>query len=329
MTSLTDRYLAAALRHIPADKRDDVERELRSSIGDAVDDRTAAGEAAEPAERAVLEGMGDPARLAAGISGRPMYLIGPELFFDYRRLLTLLLGIVVPLAAAVMAVIEIAGGGDIGDAIGAAISTAINVAIQTVFWVTVVFVVIERADAIKYAEIRRPGARWTVEELPQLPRTRISLSDTIGELVGLLIGIGGLFALRAVTWTDASTGQQVALLHPSLNGFWFSVFVGVLVAQVGFRIVLYVLGRWTIPLGVVYTILGSAFAVPIVYLALNGLLVNPAFAAAIGYPPLAEGDAPVMLLVAVGAMLVTAWEIFDGFRQALRDRARPSLAPLS
>ncbi|MBA3852357.1 MAG: hypothetical protein H0X59_08335 [Chloroflexi bacterium] len=42
MISLTERYLAAALRSIPDAQRADVDRELRSSIADAVEDRVAA-----------------------------------------------------------------------------------------------------------------------------------------------------------------------------------------------------------------------------------------------------------------------------------------------
>ena len=40
----TERYLAATLRSIPEPKRADVERELRSSIADAVEERVAAGQ---------------------------------------------------------------------------------------------------------------------------------------------------------------------------------------------------------------------------------------------------------------------------------------------
>ncbi len=80
MISLTERYLAAALRGIPEAKRRDVEGELRSSITDAVDDRVAAGEDPAAAEKAVLEGLGNPARLAAEYAGQPLHLIGPELF---------------------------------------------------------------------------------------------------------------------------------------------------------------------------------------------------------------------------------------------------------
>jgi hypothetical protein len=51
MNSWTERYLAAALRSIPEPKRADVERELRSSIADAVEERVAAGEDRLAAER--------------------------------------------------------------------------------------------------------------------------------------------------------------------------------------------------------------------------------------------------------------------------------------
>ena len=40
-------------------------------------------------------------------------------------------------------------------------------------------------------------------------------------------------------------------------------------------------------------------------------------------PALASGDAPVMIIVAIGVALVAAWEILDGFRQAHRQRALP------
>ena len=46
--SLTDRYVAAALKGVQADQREDVAAELRGSIADAVDVRTAQGESPTP-----------------------------------------------------------------------------------------------------------------------------------------------------------------------------------------------------------------------------------------------------------------------------------------
>ena len=90
-TTLTDRYVETILRNLPPHQRTDVEQELRASIADAVDDRLAAGTDPAEAETAVIAELGDPERLAAGYADRPLYLIGPALFLDYRRVLTALL----------------------------------------------------------------------------------------------------------------------------------------------------------------------------------------------------------------------------------------------
>lgn len=83
-------------------------------------------------------------------------------------------------------------------------------------------------------------------------------------------------------------------------------------------IVVYVVGRWTIGLAAAFTMLRVAFALPIIVLALSGVIVNPAFAEQVGAPNLARGDGAVMLATAVGTMAVTAWEIFTTFRRARR-----------
>ncbi len=316
--SFTARYLAAVLRHIPERQRADVERELRSSIGDAIDDRVAAGEDRTEAERAVLEGFGEPSRLAASMTGKPMYLIGPELFPTYRQLLTLLLSVVVPIVGIVLGVLELVNQGTIGEAIVTGGGTALNVAVHLAFWITLVFAVAERVDAARKATEQATGGPWKLDQLPKLPSNRITIGEMAGEVFTLLFTIGGLIVLQNVTWTDSATGQVLPLLEPALVNFWLPALVAVLAALLVFHLVVYMVGHWTMPLAIVHTVLELAFALPIAYLALNGMLVNPAFAAAIGYPPLAEGDGPVMIILAAGVVVVTAWEIFDGFRRARR-----------
>ena len=133
MTQLTERYLAAAMRGIPEAQRTDVERELRSSIADALEDRVSAGEDRASAEKAVLEGLGDPVRLAAGIAGRPLYLIGPDLFVEYRQLLVMLLSIVMPIVGIVQAAVALAGGDDLTGALLAGVGGAWTVGIHIFF----------------------------------------------------------------------------------------------------------------------------------------------------------------------------------------------------
>lgn len=317
MTSWTERYLAAALKSIPSAKRVDVEQELRSSIADAVEERVAAGEDRAAAERAVLEGLGDPAQLASAYTGRPNYLLGPELYPLYREFLPRLIAIVVPLAAVGLAVVKLLAGGGFDDAIGAGISGAITVAIQLAFWTTITFIFLERADAAREAktEIIAKAGKWTVDRLPEPAPGRVTAGEVVGEIVTSLLTVGGLLFLRSISVLDPA-GAEIPLLEPALVNFWYPVFIGVLLAQAVLHIAVFAAGRWTMPLFAVFAVLEIAFAAPLVWLALNGTLINPAFAAQVGYPPLAEGDAPAMLAIAVVATLVTGWELVSAFLRA-------------
>jgi membrane glycosyltransferase len=321
MTSLTERYLAATLRGIPEKQRPDVERELRSSIADAVEDRVANGEDRVAAETAVLEELGNPTKLAAGMAGRPLYLIGPELFIAYRHILLLLLGIVVPIVGVVQAIVAIGGDAGIGQAIGAGILAALSVAIQVAFWVTLAFAIVERVDPASWkdTDLKELNAPWTVKHLPDLPSSgAVSVGETAGEIVTLGISIGGLLYLRDWSWVSDASGDPIPLFNPALWDFWFPVIIGVLVLQAAFQIVKLAIGRWTIGLAIVNAVLLSAVAIPFAVLALTGELINPAFAGAVGWPQLAEGDSLVMLAVAAVSILVNGWEVVSGFRLARR-----------
>lgn len=330
MTSWTERYLAAALRSIPEPDRADVERELRSSIADAIEERVASGEDGAAAERAVLEGLGDPAQLAAAYTGRPTYLIGPELFPLYRQFVPRLIAVVVPLAAVVMAAVKLAGGGSTADAVAAGVSGAITVTIQIAFWATVTFAFLERAGATRETrvEIAAPAGRWTLERLPELAAGRLTAKESVGEVVTVLITVGGLLFLRGLGTTDAS-GSEVPLFASAFTDFWFPALLAVLAAMAVLHVVVFMVGRWTMALAVGHAALRVAFALPLIVLALNGTLMNPAFAAQIGWPSLAEGDGPAMLAVAVGTTIVGGWEILKPFLRAQRARGSGPLVGAS
>ena len=168
MTSLTDRYVAAALHGLPHRRRPDLERELRSSIHDAVEDRAAAGEDHRGAEVAVLEDLGDPRRLGARLAGRQAHLIGPELFAKYRQMLVAIIGIVAPAVGIAVAGNALSGGGLAGDAVISGIGAAIGVAVQIALWVTLAFVILEHVDVARDAkeELVRSAGPWTVAHLP-------------------------------------------------------------------------------------------------------------------------------------------------------------------
>ena len=153
--SLTDRYVTATVRGLDDDQRAEVERELRTTIEDMIDGRLEAGAASRAeAERAVLAELGDPVRLAAGYSGRPLYLIGPSVYPQWRRTLD-------------PAAVDARPAGDRDQPRRAALrrrrrdrrasarrssgrcAVGFMVAVNVVFWVTVVFALAERGKVAR------------------------------------------------------------------------------------------------------------------------------------------------------------------------------------
>ena len=274
------------------------------------------------AEKAVLEGLGDPARLAAGISGRPLYLIGPDLFVEYRRLLVLLLSIVLPIVGLVQVGLHVADGEDLIGAVLVGVGAAWTVGLHIFFWVTLTFAAVERFDAARDAreEITRQAGRWTVDRLPEVPSSRMSAVEAVGDILMIVLSIGGLIFLNQVAWFTDAAGELIPLFNPDLWNGWMPALIAVLLSIAALTGVVFLIGRWTMPLAILHAVLQLAFAVPVAALALTGSLINPAFADALGWPQLAEGDGVAMIALAAGVILVTAWEIVEVIRRARRSQ---------
>lgn len=310
MSDLTERYVGATLRTVPDDQKSDIEAELRASIDDAVEARLADGEPADVAETRALTALGDPDRLAAGYAGRPGHLIGPGLFFDYKRLLVVLLLTVVPIVATVVTLVRLLADADWAAAIGGAISTALAVTVHVAFWTTLVFAILERNGHTDTGE-------WTPDRLPPLVPARggIKLSDTVASVVFLVIAIVGLILARDYLGATAD-GVFTHLFAAEMWDFWLPALIGVLIVEVVFEAVKYRVGRWTLTLAFVNLILNLAFAIPAIYLLTSGRMLNPDFFAALPWP---EGsnwlDSTVTVTVVV-IVAVSLWDVFDGFRKA-------------
>ncbi len=141
MTTLTDRYVAATLRSVPAPRREEIATELRASIQDMIEGRTDGGEETAAAEREVLTELGDPAQLAARYADRRLQLIGPRYYLAWERLLKLLLSFIPAMVGLLVGLVAATDGKSVGAAVGAGFATAFEVAVQIAFWVTLVFAV--------------------------------------------------------------------------------------------------------------------------------------------------------------------------------------------
>lgn len=319
MNTLTDRYVWGVLRAVPEAQRPDLEPEIRALVADAVEAKVATGTPERDAERAALVELGDPGLLAARYADRTLYLIGPRLFGEWRRLLTILLPIVPTIVGIVALGAALIEGATVGQAIVGALGAAFMVGVQLTFWVTLVFAVLERTDAAATAV-----KAWTPDDLPDAPATeRLSASELVGSLVTSLIFAGFIIwqQLQPSSITDVA---DEPLFDPALWSFWLPWFLGIAVLQIVFAVALYVRGRWTLGFAMLNAVLEAAFAIPAIYLLQNGLLLNPAVADEIA----GAGGTWLSVTVTITSLVIaviSAWDAIDGFRKAYVNRRRTTV----
>lgn len=328
MSELIDRYVEAATRSVPQASRDDIASELRASIADQLDDRLAGGELDAAAERAVLTELGDPEILAAKYSERPLHLIGPRYFADWKRLLILMLWIVVPFAAlggGLSGAFADGAAGDLGDRIGGiiggTIGLALSVAVHVAFWVTLVFAILERDQSIRPKRPKRIDT-WSPDMLPLSAQRRESLGDVVASFVWLVLATGFVFFDRAfgVVFGAITEGRRIPFLHDDLWPWWIAVGLALTAASVLIGLLGYIRRRWTPGLAIasaIVTVIGTILAI---ILFVQGRLIHPVFIETVLPIP---ATALQVLTVFLGVLIVGigAWSVWDAFRR-LRVSAR-------
>ncbi|WP_010525999.1 permease prefix domain 1-containing protein [Nesterenkonia sp. F] len=307
MTTWTNRYLAAVMRAVPEQTRDDLDAELRSTIDDAVAARTDGGEPQEDAERAVLTELGHPERLAAASVDRPLHLLGPSVYLDWRRVLRMLLMLVLPLAAIGTALVRILAGASAGEVLGGTLATTITLGMHLLVWTTLLFVVIERTG-------RGPDrSDWSLEALPEPRPDGGGRSDLIATLIFLATVVGAAVWDRFVGFVQID-GAPLPLLSPELWPVWILLPPAVLAAA-AFAVALHRAPGWTRSLAAANTLLSVLVAGAVLALLAGGSLLN-----AEAFELLAEDEDSVRTTVVVGSALgtvvISGWSILDGWRKA-------------
>lgn len=305
--TLTTRYIDAAITSLPQHMQADVEQELRALIADATDGRIDAGEGQGLAERAVLTELGDPAILAASYADRPLHLVGPKYYLTWLRLLKLLL-IIIPLCAGLgVALAQSLTGAGIGVIIGETIAVIISAIVHTAFWVTVVFVILERTGA-------ETGTTWSVDDLPEPETPASSRVGLIASLVLLGVAAGALLWDRFIglAWI---TGERLSVLNPDLWPWWMAALFALIAAEALFAIALYVRGRWTMRLAVGNTMLATLFVSWVLTLLGREQLISTEF---IDRVLLSNGtdESTVQILGVILAFVasgIAVWDTIDGW----------------
>lgn len=309
--TFTDRYVWAVLKSLPESKRTDIDRELRASIADDVDARVAAGATPDAAEKSVLTELGEPMRLAAGYAGRPLALIGPDLYVDYVRLLKLLAVTVIPIVAITLFVINALTGAAPGELIVGTVGIVISVGVHLGFWVTLVFALVERMGVAKKSRLK-DNSPFDPDDLPAVATgTTGGRSELIASLVvALLVPVALVWQQISSNFEEAD-GSPIPVINPALWSFWLPYLIALAVLTGIFAVVLYRVGRWTWPLVAVNAVLTIATIGPMVWLVATGAALNEAYLDRLGWAEFVAAGSPGATIASIALVAIGGWATAD------------------
>lgn len=311
--TLTERYIEATVRRLPATAQDDVRRELEASIADAVEARIEQGESPAEAEHAALTELGDPAVLASGFADRPLHLIGPRFYLSWMRLMKILLWTLPPLAAVGGAIGHAVTGAGFGTVFAEAIVLAISVAVHTAFWTTLIFAVIERTGA-------ELPSMWTVDQLPEVAEKEGGWTDAIASIVFLALATGAFIwdALRGVVYAG---DEWISVLGSGLWPWWMTALFAIMAAEAVFVVLRALRGRWTVGFAIGRTVLAGLFVSWTATVLGRDLLLNPEVVALLAERNVG-GDVVAILAILLAASVAAGavWSIIVAWSGARRDR---------
>jgi hypothetical protein len=252
-------------------------------------------------------------RLAAGYTGRPLHLIGPAIFPEWRRLVTLLLWTVVPIVTLINLVLRLFIDDLASEGVGAAFARSaglgLQVALHVVFWTTLTYALVERSQ---------PGKAliaWDPDQLPEDDRRSVGIGETVSSVVMLLL-VG-----LALIWQQTNSplevdGESVPVLDPALWSGWIPFLLGVVVAQIVVALAVFRARRWTWGLAGIAAALDVAASAAVLWLLFTGRLLNPAFVDAMVANGWTSVERDLTLSLTLGIVLAVGIEHVGQLRRA-------------
>lgn len=284
--NLIDAYIFEVTNRLPDKTRDDIALELRSTIEDMLPDNFREDDVIH-----VLTKLGDPAQLAASYRDSPMYLIGPKVYDTYIGTMKMIIPWVIIIATAVHVIESIVAFSGAESALsviinstGIIIAKVISALIQTFFWVTIVFVIIERVSLSKsHAPLTKWGKAWTPE---QLKNTRI-ISRKKGISKGEIIFGFVWTAIWIIFYLNADhlagiyrniDGDGLQMVMPALNQStlmsYLPFVVPLVILEFGLGIYKWIERQWTVRLATMNTVVRTYSLIVFILIITNPSLIN-------------------------------------------------------
>ncbi|HHP5616047.1 hypothetical protein CN982_01705 [Bacillus cereus] len=328
--NLIDLYIQEVAKRLPEKNREDITLELRSTIDDMLPE-----DYNEKDVKSVLEKLGSPVSLANGYLDRPMHLIGPHYFDVY----TTLLKMIIPIAA-VIALISMVAENFIGysgdqavlnvilQLIGKGIGGIFEVGLHVFFWLTVVFVILERTDKDKGIEpLTTSLKKWTPDDLKNIsyiPKKKaISKFEVFGGLMWTAVWATLYFYANYLVGVYNGTANGLKFVSPTFNQdvllqYW-PIVVIMIVFEICISLYKLVQGQWTQRLAIGNAILQIAGTIVFIVIVVNPHVFNAGFITYLANAFTISSEEFKTWLIGGGIffyMLSAAINIFDGFRKA-------------
>ena len=244
-----NRYVYQVSRFLVVKNKEDIEKEIRTLIDDMLETRCQGRSASKEDLSAVLTELGKPSSLAAKYNDSKRYLIGPELFPTYFRVVR---AVVIIVAAAVL--ISNLVSLVTGDFLWENLSGIVGAALSAFAMVTIGFAVVE------WKGLNIEDIFEETKELPPVPvrKARIPRSDPIvGMIFSLIFIILFLTVPQYFGVWDAGSNEFVSIFNVAVIRSLALLFVIEFTVSFIKEIFRLVEGRYTIRLMVV-TILCNA-----------------------------------------------------------------------
>jgi hypothetical protein len=240
---LIERYISEVTRRISKKNRQDIAMELRSTIEDMLPDHYSEKEVTE-----VLQELGDPARLASQYEDKKQYLIGP-LFFDryisFLKVVGLPIAILIFLSEWMSGIVssngEIMMKASMMQIFWGMFITIVNSIVHLFFWITIVFVVIERFAKSNDSKSWTPEDLW-VTAIPV--QKQISKFEVFSSLFWTILWVAALFYAG---WYRQNNGTSIYyfLFNQEELVTYIPAIIGVVAVEIGLAIYMLVAAKWT------------------------------------------------------------------------------------
>ena len=168
-------YIYECIKRLPDKQKDDIQQELTAEITEMVQQKEKEGLSQDEAIKHVLEELGNPIELANRYNDKKNYLIGPNYYNTYIKVLKIVMGSVF-IGLTVAYVVGFIFSDFISDANFIAevfgehlvgyFTNIVNVAFQIFAWVTIIFVLIEKNEKSLFDKADKVE-KWSIKELPK------------------------------------------------------------------------------------------------------------------------------------------------------------------